>query len=98
LSRLPKAPVGLGLDYVSARAIDDKAEKGHDFTHSKQRRATNVFVRIPSPSNNLSNIFRIETEQALVNANRELIARFKKKIQAVLARVNGEDGPDSSGA
>ena len=33
----------------------------------------------------------IEAEQALVAANRELIARFEKKIQATLARVWGED-------
>lgn len=30
------------------------------------------------------------TQQALVAANRELIARFEKKIQATLARVWGE--------
>ena len=29
----------------------------------------------------------IEAEQALVAANRELITRFEKKIQATLARV-----------
>ena len=33
----------------------------------------------------------IEAEQALVAANRELIARFEKKIQATLTRVWGED-------
>lgn len=32
----------------------------------------------------------IEAEQALVAANRELIARFEKKIQATLTRVWGE--------
>jgi type I restriction enzyme M protein len=35
----------------------------------------------------------IEAEQALVAANRELIARFEKKIQATLARVWGEEAP-----
>lgn len=35
----------------------------------------------------------METEQALVGANRELIARFEQKIQATLARVWGEDEP-----
>ena len=35
-------------------------------------------------------VAEIEAEQALVNANRELIARFEKKIQAVLARVWGD--------
>ena len=38
-------------------------------------------------------VAEIEAEQALVAANRELIARFEKKIQATLARVWGEDKP-----
>lgn len=37
-------------------------------------------------------VAEIEAEQALVNANRELIARMEKKIQAALARVWGENG------
>lgn len=36
-------------------------------------------------------VAEIEAEQALVEANRELIARFEKKIQATLARVWGEE-------
>lgn len=35
-------------------------------------------------------VSEIEAEQALVAANRELIARMEKKIQATLARVWGE--------
>ena len=35
----------------------------------------------------------IEAEQTLVAANRELITRFEKKIQATLARIWGEDEP-----
>ena len=38
-------------------------------------------------------VAEIETEQALVAANRELIARFEKKIQTTLARVWGEGQP-----
>ena len=38
-------------------------------------------------------VAEIEAEQALVAANRELIARFEKKIQATLARVWGEEKP-----
>ena len=38
-------------------------------------------------------VAEIEAEQALVAANRQLIARFEKKIQATLARVWGEDEP-----
>lgn len=36
-------------------------------------------------------VAEIEAEQALVNANRDLIARMEKKIQATLARVWGEE-------
>ena len=33
----------------------------------------------------------IEAEQSLVAANRELITRFERKIQATLARIWGEE-------
>ena len=36
-------------------------------------------------------VAEIEAEQALVNANQELITRFEKKIQATLARIWGEE-------
>jgi len=39
-------------------------------------------------------VVEIEAEQALVNANHELIARMEKKIQATLARIWGEDKPE----
>lgn len=40
-------------------------------------------------------VAEIEAEQALVNSNRELIERMEKKIQAVLARVWGEDSSNN---
>lgn len=43
-------------------------------------------------------VAEIEADQALVATNRELIARFEKKIQATLARVWGEDEPKSAEA
>jgi len=48
--------------------------------------------KLPVPSLNIQGaiVAEIETEQKLVDANRELIARFEKKIQAVLARLWGE--------
>ena len=36
-------------------------------------------------------VAEIEAEQALVDANRELMNRFEKKIEAAIARVWGED-------
>ena len=49
--------------------------------------------RIPLPplATQQAIVAEIEAEQALVAANRELIARFEKKIQATLARVWGGD-------
>ena len=52
-------------------------------------------LRIPLPplTTQRAIIAEIEAEQALVAANRDLIARFEKKIRATLARVWGEDEP-----
>lgn len=46
---------------------------------------------IPLPPIEIQNaiVAEIEAEQALVNANRELIERFEKKIQTVLNRIWG---------
>jgi type I restriction enzyme M protein len=38
-------------------------------------------------------VAEIEAEQALVTANRELIARFERRVRATLARVWGKDEP-----
>jgi type I restriction enzyme M protein len=35
-------------------------------------------------------VAEIEAEQALINANRELITRFETKIQTTLSRIWGE--------
>jgi type I restriction enzyme M protein len=41
-------------------------------------------------------VAEIEAEQALVAANRELIARFEQKIQTTLTRVWGEEVPGAT--
>jgi len=53
-------------------------------------------VEIPLPPLDIQRaiVADLEAEQALVNANRELIARMEKKIQTTLARVWGGDAPD----
>lgn len=52
-------------------------------------------IRIPLPDLETQRaiVAEIEAEQTLVAANRELIARMEKKIQATLARVWGEEAP-----
>jgi type I restriction enzyme M protein len=54
-------------------------------------------LRLPLPSlaTQQAIVAEIEAEQALVAANRELIARFEKKIQATLARIWGEETRDA---
>ncbi|MDX2176444.1 MAG: N-6 DNA methylase [Candidatus Sumerlaeia bacterium] len=47
-------------------------------------------IPIPPLSTQRAIVAEIEAEQALVNANRDLIARMERKIQATLARVWGE--------
>ena len=48
-------------------------------------------IPLPPLATQQAIVAEIEAEQALVAANRELIARFEKKIQTTLARVWGED-------
>ena len=48
-------------------------------------------IPIPPLETQRAIVAEIEAEQALVNANRELIVRFEKKIQATLARIWGEE-------
>jgi type I restriction enzyme M protein len=57
-----------------------------------------VKVPLPPLPTQQAIVSEIEAEQALVAANRELIIRFEKKIQATLARVWGEEGSPSTGA
>jgi type I restriction enzyme M protein len=47
-------------------------------------------IRFPEVDVQQGIVAEIEAEQALVNGNRELIARFEKKIDAAIARVWGE--------
>ena len=52
-----------------------------------------INIPLPPLATQQEIVAEIEAEQAMVATNRELIARFEKKIQATLARVWGEDEP-----
>ena len=52
-------------------------------------------IPLPPLATQQAIVAEIEAEQALVAANRELIARFEQKIQATLARIWGERPPTS---
>ncbi|MFT9445599.1 N-6 DNA methylase, partial [Gluconobacter japonicus] len=47
-------------------------------------------IRFPEVDMQQAIVLEIEAEQALVNGNRDLIARFNKKIDAAIARIWGE--------
>lgn len=53
-------------------------------------------VTVPRPPIDIQRaiVAELEAEQALVDGNRELIARLERRIQVTLARVWGEDAPD----
>jgi type I restriction enzyme M protein len=53
-------------------------------------------IPLPPLATQQAIVAEIEAEQALVAANRELITRFEKKIQATLARIWGEAAPSAS--
>ena len=57
------------------------------------KQVSEILVPLPPLATQQAIVAEIEAEQALVAGNRELIARFEKKIQATLARVWGEDVP-----
>lgn len=49
-----------------------------------------VKISLPPLATQQAIVAEIETEEALVNSNRELISRFEQKIQAALDRIWGE--------
>ena len=55
-----------------------------------------IEVPLPPLATQQAIVAEIEAEQALVAANRELITRFKKKIQTTLTRVWGEEVPGAT--
>jgi type I restriction enzyme M protein len=52
-----------------------------------------IKVPLPPLATQEAIVTEIETEQALVKANRELVARFEKKVQSTLTRIWGENVP-----
>ena len=52
-----------------------------------------VAIPVPPLETQQSIVTEIQAEQALVDANRELIKRFEGKIQAAVARVWGSEFP-----
>jgi type I restriction enzyme M protein len=57
-------------------------------------------IKLPRPDTNIQQeiVAEIEAEQAVVDGNRDLIARFEKKIDTAIARVWGEAKADEEAA
>jgi restriction endonuclease S subunit len=53
-------------------------------------------IPLPPIATQKAIVAEIEAEHSLVAANRELITRFEKKIQATLARIWGEDRAEAA--
>ena len=70
--------------------IEENLHGGVGLVHITKGNLERIKIPLPSLAVQKAIVAEIEAEQALVNTNRELIARMEKKIQAVLARVWGE--------
>lgn len=101
---LIKFPPGCQASNLFLRVLLDSAEMQERFSR-RARRSSQKFIplgfirqlAIPLPPlpTQQAIVAEIEAEQALVDANRELIARFERKIQATLARIWGEDAEEA---
>ena len=76
--------------------IEENLHGGVGLVHITKGNLERIKIPLPSLAVQKAIVAEIETEQALVDSNRELIARMEKKIQAVLARVWGEIQPGSA--
>jgi type I restriction enzyme M protein len=65
--------------------------QGANIRNLSQGILNDLKVPLPPLATQQAIVVEIESEQALVAANRELVGRFEKKIQATLARVWGEE-------
>jgi restriction endonuclease S subunit len=89
--------VGVFLkDLLLTRTIQDKIlafQSGTTVYGIKASVLKGITIPVPPFATQQAIVAEIEAEQALVAANRELIARFEQKIQATLARIWGEEEP-----
>ena len=83
LTVLQSGPV---REYVTKNAVGAAG----NMPKINQRIVESIPIPLPPLATQQAIVAEIEAEQALVNANRELITRFEQKIQATLARIWGE--------
>ena len=66
-------------------------KQGNTMPYIKLGMLSEFSVAVPTLAEQQAIVAEIEAEQALVNANRELITRFEAKIQTTLSRIWGDD-------
>ena len=79
------------LTSIQVIAYLEKQAVGVTLKNLNQSILSDIKIPLPPLATQQAIVAEIEAEQALVSANRELIERFEKKIQATLAFVWGED-------
>jgi type I restriction enzyme M protein len=79
------------LNTAEGRQIMLSMISGVAITRLTLTKINTAAIPLPPLDTQQAIVAEIEAEQALVVANRELITRFEKKIQATLGRVWGED-------
>lgn len=70
--------------------VEDNLHGGVGLVHITKGNLERIKIPLPGLTEQDAVATEIEAEQALVAANRELITRFERKIQGVLARIWGE--------
>ncbi|PNQ98843.1 N-6 DNA methylase [Azospirillum argentinense] len=79
--------------YFKSSAFSDRiksAGQGANIRNLSQSILAELPVPLPDLETQQAIVADLEAERALVNGNRNLIARFAKKIDAAIARVSGE--------
>ncbi|TAM50993.1 MAG: restriction endonuclease subunit M/S [Acidobacteria bacterium] len=87
--------------FLGSPAFLDQGEAlatGSSIRHFGPMHLKQMKIPLPSVDTQRAIVAELEAEQALVNANRELIARMEQKVQATLARVWCEDKPAAAEA
>jgi type I restriction enzyme M protein len=76
---------------AAVEEVEDNLHGGVGLVHITKGNLERIKIPLPPLTTQQAVVTEIETEQALVAANRKLIARFEKKIQTTLARIWGEE-------
>ena len=86
------------INYIiqSQRDLVFQLGTGSTFPNITKNNLARIQIPVPGPDVQSQLVSSLKAERALVDANRELIARLKKKIQAAIGRVWGEAGATKS--